>query len=76
MGKMWKYEPEDFGDKKDHLKGKQFKTDPKYFKIAITMDHEVDNDGNPIFAEKPETVQQYGKRTGTNAWMLKNEHKF
>ena len=59
MGRMWKYEPEDFppkgkkkgkgggnGGGKDHLKGTQFK-----YKTPTTIDYETDNDGNPIFPE-------------------------
>lgn len=77
MGRMWKYEPEDFDDK-SHLKGKQFGDINKYTP-AVTRGYDFDNDGNPVFPDtmqKKETKQEYGKRTGTAAWNLKNEHKF
>lgn len=76
MGLMWKYEPEDYGDNKDHLKGKQFKTDPNKYTPAITSDHEFDQDGAPIFPDKKETKAEYGKRTAMNLRALKDEHKF
>lgn len=60
MGRMWKYEPEDYGDdKKEHLKGKQFTG----YQTPTTIDYETDNDGNAIFPEPVETKQQYTVRT-------------
>lgn len=73
---MWKYEPEDHGDNKNHLKGKQFKTDPDKYTPAVTSDHEFDNDGNPIFPEPKETPREYKIRTSTNKRDLGNEHLF
>lgn len=77
MGRMWKYEPEDYGTGggdgggKDHLKGPQFK-----YKTPTTIDYETDNDGNPVFPEASVTPAERTKRTVMNKRALKGEHKF
>lgn len=80
MGRMWKYEPEDYGTGggnggdgggKDHLKGQQFK-----YKTPTTIDYETDNDGNPIFPEPTMTQGQGIARVEMAKRALKGEHKF
>lgn len=55
MGKMWKYEPEDFDDNEpdkvraSHKDGRQF--EPRVGNRGITNEHQFDNDGNHIQEE-------------------------
>lgn len=59
MGKMWKYEPEDYDN--SHLQG------PQFYQKPTTIDYETDNDGNAIHSEPTESVNQKIRREKGNA---------